>query len=56
MTVIDVHTHMLTLEWIDMLRRNGGDRYEVKKTKAGQDFDIPRQRSIHDVDARYVGL
>ena len=37
MTVIDVHTHMLTLEWIDMLRRNGGDRYEVKKTKAGQD-------------------
>ena len=37
MTVIDVHTHMLTLEWIDALRRSGGDRYEVKKTKAGQD-------------------
>src|SRR3974390_1322320 len=37
MTVIDVHTHMLTLEWIDMLRRTGGGRYEVKKTKAGQD-------------------
>src|SRR3974390_1574227 len=37
MTVIDVHTHMLTLEWIDMLRRSGGGRYEVKKTKAGQD-------------------
>src|SRR3972149_4909110 len=37
MTVIDVHTHMLPLEGIDMLRRAGGGRYEVKKTKAGQD-------------------
>jgi len=37
MTVIDVHTHMLTLEWIDRLRQYGGGRYEVKKTKAGQD-------------------
>ena len=37
MTVIDVHTHMLTLEWIDMLRQYGSGRYEVKKTKAGQE-------------------
>ena len=36
MTVIDVHTHMLTLEWIELLRASGG-RYEVKKTKAGQE-------------------
>ena len=28
---------MLTLDWIDLLRERGGPRYEVKKTKAGQD-------------------
>ena len=37
MTVVDVHTHMLTLDWIDLLRARGGPRYDVKKTKAGQD-------------------
>ena len=37
MTVVDVHTHMLTLDWIELLRTKGGERYEVKKTKAGQD-------------------
>jgi aminocarboxymuconate-semialdehyde decarboxylase len=37
MTVVDVHTHMLTLDWIDLLRQRGGPRYEVKKTKAGQE-------------------
>jgi aminocarboxymuconate-semialdehyde decarboxylase len=36
MTVIDVHTHMLTLEWIELLR-SSGSRYEVKQTKAGQE-------------------
>jgi len=35
MTVIDVHTHMLTLDWIELLKRHGG-AYEVKPTKAGQ--------------------
>ena len=37
MTVVDVHTHMLTLGWIELLRQNGGVRYEVKKTRAGQE-------------------
>lgn len=37
MTVVDVHTHMLTLSWIDLLRERGGPRYEVKKTRAGQE-------------------
>jgi len=37
MTVIDVHTHMLTREWLDLLQRHGGGAYEVKKTRAGQD-------------------
>ena len=37
MTVIDVHTHMLTLGFLDMLRERSGGKYEIKKTKAGQD-------------------
>jgi len=37
MTVVDVHTHMLTLDWIELLRTRGGDRYEVKQTRAGQE-------------------
>src|SRR2546421_1306564 len=37
MTVVDVHTHMLTLDWIELLRTRGGGQYEVKKTRAGQD-------------------
>jgi aminocarboxymuconate-semialdehyde decarboxylase len=45
MAVIDVHTHMLTLDWIELVRRHGGDKYSVKKTKAGQDsvflYDAP---------------
>jgi aminocarboxymuconate-semialdehyde decarboxylase len=45
MTVIDIHTHMLTLEWIELLREHGKGKYSVKKTKAGQDtiflYDAP---------------
>ena len=37
MTVIDVHTHMLTLDWIELLRTRGGGQYKVKKTRAGQE-------------------
>ena len=37
MTVIDVHTHMLTLEFLDLMRERSGGKYEIKKTKAGQD-------------------
>lgn len=37
MTVIDVHTHMLTLDYLDILRNRSGGKYEIKKTKAGQD-------------------
>jgi aminocarboxymuconate-semialdehyde decarboxylase len=36
MTVIDVHTHMLTLEFLELLRRHG-DKYTLKNTKAGQE-------------------
>jgi aminocarboxymuconate-semialdehyde decarboxylase len=37
MTVIDVHTHMLTLEFLDLMRGSSGGKYEIRKTKAGQD-------------------
>ena len=38
MTVIDVHTHMLSQEWFDLLKEHGGPRYEVKPSK---DFPAP---------------
>jgi aminocarboxymuconate-semialdehyde decarboxylase len=45
MTVIDVHTHMLTLDWIALIREHGGGKYSVKNTKAGQEtiflYDAP---------------
>jgi len=32
---VDVHTHMLTLDWIELLKNHGGV-YDVNPTKAGQ--------------------
>ncbi|MBI2679877.1 MAG: amidohydrolase [Candidatus Solibacter usitatus] len=49
MTVIDVHTHMLTLEWIELLARHGGAKYEVKNTAANQ-------RAIHLHGAPFMTL
>ena len=49
MTVIDVHTHMLTHEWIDLLRAHGGGKYSVKKTPAQQD-------AVHLYDAPFMTL
>ena len=49
MTVIDIHTHMLTLEWIELLRGHGGGKYSVKKTKANQD-------AVHLYDAPFMTL
>jgi aminocarboxymuconate-semialdehyde decarboxylase len=37
MSVIDIHTHMLTLDFLELMRRRSGGKYEIKKTKAGQD-------------------
>jgi Fe-S cluster assembly ATPase SufC len=37
MPVIDVHTHMLTLDYLELLRTNGTGKYTLKKTMAGQD-------------------
>ena len=48
MTVVDVHTHMLTLDWIELLKHHGGV-YDVKPTKAGQN-------SIWKDDAPFMTL
>jgi aminocarboxymuconate-semialdehyde decarboxylase len=37
MAVIDVHTHMLTSEYLAFLDKHGGPKYEHKPTPAGQD-------------------
>jgi aminocarboxymuconate-semialdehyde decarboxylase len=42
MTVIDVHTHMLSQEWFDLLKEHGAPRYEVKPSK-----DYPAPLGIH---------
>lgn len=36
-SVIDVHTHMISQPWLDLVRRHGAPKYEVKHTKAGQE-------------------
>ncbi|MHB8766654.1 MAG: amidohydrolase family protein, partial [Deferrisomatales bacterium] len=36
MTVIDVHTHMLSDAWLDLLRARGGPRYAVGPVAGGQ--------------------
>ena len=33
MPVIDVHTHMLNKQWLDLLRRDGKPRYAVRKRR-----------------------
>jgi aminocarboxymuconate-semialdehyde decarboxylase len=32
MPVIDIHTHMLNRDWLELLRRHGKPRYEVRKS------------------------
>ena len=49
MTVIDVHTHMLTLDYLELLRINGTGKYTLKKTRAGQD-------AVHLYDAPFMTL
>ena len=35
MTVIDVHTHMLSEEWIQLIKDHGAPRYGVQPSKDG---------------------
>lgn len=49
MTVVDVHTHMMCQEWLDLLAQNAAPKYRLGKTPAGQD-------SIFMWDAPFVTL
>ena len=49
MTVIDVHTHMISLDWLEQLGIHGAPNYEVRKTTAGQ-------RAIHMFGAPFMTL
>ena len=48
-TVIDVHTHMLSNEWVSLLEAHGGSRYSVKPVKGGQ-------RAVHLDGAPFMTL
>ena len=49
MTVVDVHTHMLTRDYLELLRQHGSGKYTMKKTAAGQD-------AVHLYDAPFMTL
>lgn len=48
MTVIDIHTHMVPREWLELIERDGGD-YKLQQTRAGQ-------TAIHLAGAPFVTL
>ncbi len=48
-TVIDVHTHMLSSKWVDLLEAHGGPRYSVMSVKGGQ-------RAVHLDGAPFMTL
>ncbi|QTD55830.1 amidohydrolase family protein [Parasphingorhabdus cellanae] len=37
MPVIDVHTHMISQPWLDLLHQHGGPKYSIGETAAGQE-------------------
>lgn len=49
MTVIDVHTHMLSDAWLDLLQARGGPRYAVREVPGGQ-------RAVHLDGAPFMTL
>jgi aminocarboxymuconate-semialdehyde decarboxylase len=48
MTVVDIHTHMIPRQWLDLLQEQGG-AYELKPTRAGH-------TAIHLAGAPFVTL
>ena len=49
MTVIDVHTHMLSEAWFDLLKEKGAPHYEVKRSK-----DAPAPLGIYADGAPFM--
>lgn len=70
MTVIDVHTHMLSEEWVSLIKDHGGPRYTVRPSKDGpraifwdgapfmtpQDGHLDYQLRLKAMDAAKVDL
>jgi aminocarboxymuconate-semialdehyde decarboxylase len=61
--VIDIHTHMLTRDYLDFLTEHGGPKYESKPTAAGQEsvhmYDVPFMTlmpEMWDYDARVADM
>lgn len=56
MSVIDVHTHMLNRDWLELLRRHGKPRYELRQSLDaaegifldGAPFMTPQPRHFDD--------
>ena len=55
MAVIDVHTHMLTEEYLAFLSANSGPKYERKPTKAGQDDTVELGQAFQAIDQPLKG-
>jgi aminocarboxymuconate-semialdehyde decarboxylase len=49
MTVIDVHTHMLSQSWFELLKKKGAPRFEVKRSK-----DYPAPLGIYSDGAPFM--
>ena len=54
--VIDVHTHVLTEAWFELLQQHGGPRYTVKPVSRRPARHPPRRRAVHDAGAADVRL
>jgi aminocarboxymuconate-semialdehyde decarboxylase len=49
MTAIDVHTHMLSRAWFDLIKKKGAPRFEVKRSK-----DYPAPLGIYSDGAPFM--
>ena len=60
MAVIDVHTHMLTRQYLEFLDEHGGPKYECKPTKAGQEsifmYGAPFMTLMSEMPAIFLSL
>ena len=53
---IDVHTHMLNRDWLELLRAHGRPRYEVRPSLDAPGGHLPRRRAVHDAAAGALRL
>ena len=53
---IDVHTHMLNRDWLELLRAHGRPRYELRKSLDAARGHLSRRRPLHDASAGALRL